>query len=186
MTYRKTSLEYEQWIGNSGIAFLQSIGMDKKYIVLDFGCRRGTYTIPAAMVVGNDGQVYAADKDRTALDTLMKTAEELDLENIKRVDCSEKISLPFDTATFDMVLLFDVLHLVENRRSLIFQLYNLLKKHGVLILYPHHHEEHLKMTLDEVIKMVEKSGFHFDMKTYSQLMHDDQLIQDWILIFHKC
>ena len=81
MACRKTSLEYEHWIGNSGISFLKSLGMDKKYFVLDFGCRRGIYTIPAAMVVGDEGRVYAVDKDRTALDTLMKTADELGLDN---------------------------------------------------------------------------------------------------------
>ena len=181
----KTSLEYEQWIDSSGISFLQSLGMDEKYFVLDFGCRHGTYTIPAAKVVGNKGRVYAIDKDISALDTLMNTAEELGLENINCVYGSEKISLPFDTATFDIVLLFDVLHLVENRRSLISQLYKLLKKQGVLILYPRHHEEHMQMTLDEVIEMVEKSDFHFSMKKYEHLMHDDKLIKDWILIFHK-
>jgi len=181
----KISFEYEQWIGSLGITFLQSLGMNKKYFVLDFGCRHGTYTIPAAKVVGNDGWVYAIDKDISALDKLMKTADELGLENVKRFDVSEKIHLPFDTATFDMVLLFDVLHLVENRENLISQLYCVLKHRGVLLLYPRHHKEHMQMSLDEVIKMVEKSDFHFAMKTYKHLMHDDQLIEDWILIFYK-
>jgi len=181
----KTPSEYEQWIDSSGLTFLQSLGINTNNFVLDFGCRHGTYTIPAAKVVGNDGRVYAVDKDLSALDTLMKTADELGLENIKRVDGSEKISLPFDTATFDMVLLFDVLHLVENRRNLISQLYNVLKHQGSLMLYPRHHEEHMQMTLDEVIKMVEKSGFRFAIKTYKQLMHDEQLIRDWVLIFQK-
>jgi len=182
----KIPSEYEQWIDDSGMTFLQNLGMNTKYFVLDFGCRHGTYTIPAAKVVGNDGRVYAVDKDISALDTLMKTADELGLENIKRVDGSEKIHLPFAPTTFDMVLLFDVLHLVENRRSLISQLYNVLKHRGALVLYPRHHKEHMHMDLDEVIKMVEeKSGFHFAMKTYKQLMHDDKLIQDWVLIFHK-
>jgi ubiquinone/menaquinone biosynthesis C-methylase UbiE len=181
----KIPSEYEQWIDSLGIIFLQSLGMNKNCIVLDFGCRHGTYAIPAAKVVGNDGRVYVIDKDMSALNALMKTADELGLKNIKRFHSSEKIHLPFDAATFDMVLLFDVLHLVENRRSLISQLYNVLKQRGILLLYPRHHKEHMQMDLDEVIKMVEKLGFHFSMKTYKQLMHDDKLINDWVLVFHK-
>ena len=181
----KVPSEYDQWVDSLGITFLKSLGMNKNCFVLDFGCRHGTYSIPAAKVVGNNGRVYAVDKDMSALNALMKTAGELGLKNIKRFHSSEKIHLPFDEATFDMVLLFDVLHLVENRRNLISQLYNVLKQQRALVLYPRHHKEHMHMDLDEVIKMVEKLGFHFSMKKCNLLMHDDRLIKDWLLVFHK-
>jgi len=47
---------------------LEKVGIQRGHIVLDFGCGSGTYTLPAAEMVGNRGRVYAVDKDRKVLD----------------------------------------------------------------------------------------------------------------------
>ena len=55
---------------------LQQIGIRRGQTVLDFGCGCGTYTIPATRIVGEQGRVYALDKDEEALDELMQKANE--------------------------------------------------------------------------------------------------------------
>ena len=59
-----------QWETVDGVKFLKNIGLKSGQTVLDFGCRVGHYTSPAAKVVGNKGIVYALDKEQQALDEL--------------------------------------------------------------------------------------------------------------------
>ncbi len=54
--------------------FLTSSGAKKGLVILDFGCGSGTYTIPAAKLVGATGRVYAVDINSTALDRLERKA----------------------------------------------------------------------------------------------------------------
>ena len=51
---------------------LKKTGIKRGKTVLDFGCGSGTYTIPAAKIVGKEGKVYALDKDKKVLDELIK------------------------------------------------------------------------------------------------------------------
>ena len=42
---------------------LKKAGIERGMTVLDFCCGSGTYTIPAAKIVGEEGKIYALDKD---------------------------------------------------------------------------------------------------------------------------
>jgi len=57
---------------------LERIGIRKGQTVLDFGCGSGIYTIAVARIVGEQGRVYALDKDKGALGELMQKAEAAD------------------------------------------------------------------------------------------------------------
>ena len=65
---------------------LERVGINRGQIVLDFGCGSGMYTIPATKIVGEQGRVYALDKDKKALDELMQKGEPTGLRNIERMD----------------------------------------------------------------------------------------------------
>ena len=104
---------------------LQRVGIRKGQIVLDFGCGSGTYTIPAAQIVGKHGRVYALDKDKMALDELMREAESAGLKNIERMDTSGGLEIDLADDSVDVVLMFDVLHSfyfpqAEDRRRLLY------------------------------------------------------------------
>ena len=43
---------------------LRQIGIKRGQTALDFGCGYGTYTILVARIVGEQGRVYALDKDK--------------------------------------------------------------------------------------------------------------------------
>ena len=42
-----------QWLEIDGALFLKEIGLKKDDHILDFGCRHGTYSIPAAKIIGD-------------------------------------------------------------------------------------------------------------------------------------
>ena len=84
-----------------------------------------------------------------------------------------------------IILLYDVLHLVKNRKRLLRELYRVSKSLGILSVFPKHHEEDMHMNLDEVKEQIEATGFRFEKKSVKTLMHDDQLENGAILNFRK-
>jgi len=117
------------WENRQGIQFLRKIGLKRNQTVLDFGARIGHYSIPAAFVVGPNGKVYALDKEKTALDELERKAKRLKLKNIATIATTGQVLLPFNTESIDTVLLYDVLHYLDqdNRNTLYTEIYRILK-----------------------------------------------------------
>jgi ubiquinone/menaquinone biosynthesis C-methylase UbiE len=116
---------------------LQQIGIRGGQTILDFGCGSGTYAIPAARIAGEQGRVYALDKDKEALDELMQKAESAGLKNIERMDKSGELEIELADESVDVVLLFDVFHSfyfpqVEDRRRLLGEIYRIMKPSAFL------------------------------------------------------
>jgi len=177
--------DIKKWLDQMGEIFLIDVGIRQKQTVLDFGCGVGNFTIPAAGVVGRSGKVYAVDKNRESLDELMKRAKEKRLKNIVRVDVSEESDLPLQDESVDVVLLYDVIHLVDNRKELLADIYRVLKPNALVSVYPKHHQEHMNMELDDVKDEIEAACFRFERMFYKILVHDNCLEQGYVLNFRK-
>jgi ubiquinone/menaquinone biosynthesis C-methylase UbiE len=95
------------WLDREGEEVLRKIGVRNGQTVLDFGCGRGNYAIPAARIVGEEGRVYALDKNHRALDKLMQAVESEGL-NITRIDTSGEVEIQLKDESIDVVLLYDV------------------------------------------------------------------------------
>ena len=179
------SNDIDKWIEHQGIKFLKDIGMKKDQFIIDFGCSHGTYTIPASLVVGEKGRVYAIDKNKEVLNELNLKAKEKELKNIKIIELSDKFKLQLPKRSVYMVLLYDVLHLVEDRKRLLIELHDVLKSRGILSVFPKHHQKYMNMDLGEVIKEIESVGFRLDVKFFKTLMHNNQLEKGYVLNFRK-
>ena len=119
-------------IESRAIGVLERIGIRRGQAVLDFGCGYGIYTIPIAKIVGAQGRVYALDKDKEALDTLMQKAGSAGLTNIERMETSGELQIELADETVDGVLLFDVFHSfyfpqAGDRRRLLGEIYRIMK-----------------------------------------------------------
>jgi ubiquinone/menaquinone biosynthesis C-methylase UbiE len=114
------------------LEMLQQIGIRSGQTVLDFGCGCGINTIPVAKIVGEQGRVYALDKDKEALDQLMQKAESAGLKNIRRMEASGKLGIDLADESVDVVLLFDVFHSfyfpqADDRKKLLGEIYRIMK-----------------------------------------------------------
>jgi len=182
-----------KWEIKNGVVFLKKVGLKSGRIVLDFGCRVGHYTIPAAKVVGNNGIVYAVDKEQQALEQLRQKATDLDLKNIRIINTSGRVKLPLENGEVDVVLFYDVLHYLEksNRKKLYHEARRLLKQDGLLSVYPKHTleddpiEEFRSLSLSDVKKEIEDSNFVFVKKHCGLISHDDGLNQGCVLNFSR-
>ena len=109
---------------------LMGAGLEKGQVVLEYGCGIGSYTIPAAQIVGDDCPVYALDIHPLAITSVNKRAAKKNLANIKTILSDRDTSLPDESV--DVILLYDMLHLVQDKQALLKELHRVLKPGGFL------------------------------------------------------
>ena len=169
---------------SQALKVLGGAGIKRGQAVLDFGCGSGTYTIPAAKIVGELGRVYALDKDKGVLDELTQKAESAGLKNIERMDTSGEIKIELTNESVDVVLLFDVFHSyyfpqADDRRRLLSEIYRIMKPTAFISVWPKHMESE---TEDEV----EEANFHLEKELSEMLIHDNRNLEKGkILNFRK-
>jgi ubiquinone/menaquinone biosynthesis C-methylase UbiE len=132
--------DMRRWLDEEGVQALRKIGVKRGHAVLDFGCGKGNYTIPAARLVGEEGRVYALDKDERALDKLMQRGESEGLSNITRIDTSGEVEIRLENESVDVVLLYDIFWyfpLADKRLTkLLAEVRRVLKHQGLISVYP--------------------------------------------------
>jgi len=188
-------IDIKEWLNREGEAFLEDIGIKKGDVVLDFGCGAGYYTILAAKVVSKEGKVYAMDKDIESMHKLMEIAKTKGLKNIIPLHTkSEESKINLESESINVVLLYDVIHLVgknntstvDDRKKLYKGVYRITRKNALISVYPSHLTTHTDVTSKEEIKKeIEETGFSFEKEIYTELIHDDNKVKDYILNFRK-
>jgi ubiquinone/menaquinone biosynthesis C-methylase UbiE len=183
----------KNWETKEGVKFLRKIGIISGQSVLDFGCRVGHYTIPAAKIVANDGAVYAVDKEQEALSVLQQKVKANNLKNVKIMKTTGQTNLDFESESICVVLLYDVLHYLEktDRKKLYEESFRILEQYGLLSVYPKHMlgddpiRQFKELNSDDIKQEIEDSGFHFEEKHCGFISHDDGLNQGCIFNFRK-
>jgi ubiquinone/menaquinone biosynthesis C-methylase UbiE len=183
----------EWWERDGGVTFLKKIGLRSGHEILDFGCRVGHFTIPAAKAVGNEGIVYAADKESEALNELSRKITAHNLPNVRVIKTPGQLKWPLERNVIDVVLLYDVLHYfgTDERMKLYQEVFRVLKQSGLLSVYPKHTAEdsplmelqHLRSS--DVRREILGSGFQFERQYCGIISHDDGLNKGCVLNFRK-
>lgn len=114
---------------------LQEVRIKPGYVILDFGCGAGSYSIPAAHMVGPEGKVYALDIHPLAGRMVQKAAAKKSLKNIETIcsDCATGLK----DASVDVVLLCDTFHWLTDRYAVLKELHRVLKPNGILLFNDH-------------------------------------------------
>jgi ubiquinone/menaquinone biosynthesis C-methylase UbiE len=135
---------------------LKEAGIEEGYRVLDFGCGPGSYVLPVSRLVGERGVVYAVDKNPLAIATVNRLIAKNRLTNVRTILSDCNTGLP--TESIDVVLLYDVIHDLGNRRSVLAELHRVLRRQGVLSVSDHH------LTRGDIICAVSDGGL-FELST---------------------
>jgi arsenite methyltransferase len=99
--------------------------------VLDVGCGAGTDSLVAALMVGPEGTVTGIDMTPEMLEKARSGAEELGLQNVAFVE-GDAEQLPFDGASFEVVISNGVIDLVPDKDAVFSELYRVLVPGGRL------------------------------------------------------
>lgn len=148
--------------------FLREVGVRSGQTILDFGSGSGTFTIPAAKLVGENGKIYALDVDEEVLNKVVDKADREGIENIEVIEISRNGKIPLDDGELDLILLIDVLHDVESRKDLFEEVHKKLGPDGFIVVYPMH------LGMEEVKGLAKHANFGLKRK-----------YKDRILIFEK-
>jgi len=109
---------------------LNKLNIEEGRKILDYGCGIGSYTLPAASLVGKEGRVYALDKQPSAIKRVEEKAQMEGFSNIDTILSDEGTGLPGESV--DIILLYGVLPEIKSKESLLRELYRVLKPNGYL------------------------------------------------------
>lgn len=115
---------------------LAEVGLQPGWHVLDYGCGPGSYTLPAARLVGEAGLVHALDVHPLAIASVERLTARRGLANVRTVlsDCDTGLA----DGEVDAVLLYDVVHRLSDLGRVLAELRRVLKPGGVLSASDHH------------------------------------------------
>ncbi len=179
------------WEHREGVEFLEMIGLRPGEWVLDFGAGSGHYALPAAVVAGEEGVVYAVDTNRTRLQTIHNKALHRGIRPIVPLLINGQLPIPLQDASLDALLAYDVMHLIEDRTVYYQEFRRLLRPGGLFSVYPKHCKDDLPLgrladrTLSQVREEIEQAGFRLQSIHRKQLCHDEQPVQGFVLNFRK-
>lgn len=118
--------------------------------VLDFGCGPGSYCVAAAKLAGPNGKVYALDMHPLAVKRVQAVAKKRGLANIRTILSDRDTSL--DDETIDLVLLYDILHMLADPGAVLGEISRVLRPTGLLSVSDHH------MTEENIASAVTRAG----------------------------
>ncbi len=116
----------------AGVANPFSLGrLEPGERVLDLGCGAGTDSLVAAQMVGPEGRVTGIDMTPQMLAKARAAAAELGAGNVEFVD-GEVERLPFDDASFDVVISNGVIDLIPDKDAVFGEIFRVLAPGGRL------------------------------------------------------
>jgi len=130
---------------------LNKLNLEKGQKILDYGCGIGSYTFPAAKLVGEEGKVYALDKQPLAVKKVEEEAKMEGINNIATILSDGDTGLP--DKSVGVILLYGVVPEIKDRKSLLKELYRVLKPNGYLST-----RSCFRMKKDKVLEIMQATG----------------------------
>jgi ubiquinone/menaquinone biosynthesis C-methylase UbiE len=192
-----THEKIKSWEQNNCVEILKLMGVKEGDYLIDFGCGFGHYTFPSSIVVGNNGKVFAIEKNKDILNYIKDTIEKEDISNITPVHTKGTYALDFEDSSIDCLLLYDILHGEFDRFSLIKECSRTLKHHGILSVLPFHLSNFRdksgtkkKYKAEQLINEIIELGFKFlskleDCGVHFEKYHSPHYIKDGGIEFEE-
>ncbi|MFW9988341.1 MAG: class I SAM-dependent methyltransferase, partial [Candidatus Odinarchaeota archaeon] len=151
----------EEWLNSMGESILREYGIKSGQNILDFGCGSGVYSVIASKIIGDKGKIYALDYDENPLEELSDKIKNQNISNIEVIKTSKEISVPLNSNSIDIVLMYDVYHLLDKdeRVNLLNEIYRILKKNYGILSYFATHIGSYGIQLNKVQVLIKKTGF---------------------------
>ena len=112
---------------------LLAFGIKEGDHIADIGCGIGYFTLPAAVIVGDSGRVYAVDVSEDMLAETKRRAEEEKLSNVAFAR-SDGINIQMESNAVSTAFFCTVLHEVGDVKAVLNETNRILKQDGKIII----------------------------------------------------
>jgi len=171
-------MEFREWLVEHASDVLRSVGVKEGQTVLDYGCGSGTFTIPSARIVGKEGRVYALEVRPKMLEYVKEKTESEGLTNVVTVLLNRsKLNTGLSDDIVDVVLVYDVMHEIDDRVGLLQELHRVVRQGGFLSIFPMH------MGTDKMLDIMKKCNLFCFRNRYGPPGYE---AASEILNFSKC
>lgn len=130
----------------------KTFGISEGMTVIDYGCGPGRYTTEFAKIVGEKGNVYAADVHELAIAEVEKKIKKMGLKNVLPV-LVEGYNCPLPDKTADIICALDMFFIIKEPTKFLEELNRLIKDDGILIIDEGHENR------SKTKKKIQKSGY---------------------------
>ena len=165
---------------------LREVGIGEGHHVLDCCCGSGTYAIPAGVLVGKEGLVYAVDEDDAKLRQLRGRAESLGLRNIRVIRRNVELEIPLPDRAVDFVLLYDIFWYFrpaeKKTRDLLKEVARVAGTNAAVSVYPTHIDQNGLRLFSEAMQ---ENGFDLLSERSRRLVHERSLVTGTLLTYGK-
>lgn len=182
----------DTWNKTPSRKWCRALGVRAGWHIVDIGCRVGRYTVPLARTAGKRGVVWGMDNNPGALAEVAVNAAEQGVDRPGTLVADFYAKLPFGKETCDLVLLYDMLHMLHKaeRVRLYKRVARILRHEGILTVHvPHLNDGHGRlmtgMTLDDVAEEVCACGYSRGEDYAGTLSHGDGVMESTALIFSR-
>jgi len=118
---------------------LDQFGIEKGFIIVDFGCGPGSFVEHASKLVGSGGKVYAVDIQPLAIKAVKEKAKRKNLENVVPVLLAG-YPIDIDSHLADVIYALDMFHHIKDTIGFLKELHRLLKPNGTLFIESGHQQ----------------------------------------------
>lgn len=146
-------------------AILAEIGLSAGMTFVDVGCGEGFFTLPAADIVGQAGEIHALDANPQAITTLREKIAQAGLTNVS-VETGRGEDTVLCGECADIVFLGIVLHDFETPQQVLANAYLMARPGGRLVnldwkkeALPLGPPEHIKFSPERAAEMIRQAGF---------------------------
>lgn len=114
---------------------VSALGLSSGEVVVDFGAGSGFYTLAAARIVGDSGEVYAIDIQQELLSRVAAQAVEQGLKNVHtlRGDLDEEKGSTLADSVADALIMANTLFQVEHKEAFVREAARVLRRGGRLL-----------------------------------------------------
>ncbi|MFX1365023.1 MAG: class I SAM-dependent methyltransferase [Promethearchaeota archaeon] len=177
----------EEWLNLKGDSILRDYGIKSGQHLLDFGCGSGVYSVIASKIVGDKGKIYALDYDEDILEELSDKIKNQNISNIEIIKTSKEISIPLNSNSIDVVLMYDVYHLIDkdDRVNLLNEIYRILKINYGILSYFATHIGSYGIQLNKVKKLIKEMGFELVEQFKRPMFHWSGIEEGTVLNYRK-
>lgn len=174
-----------EWLVTEGAKMIRELGVPQGSAVIDFGCGIGRYSIPISQAAGEDGIVFAMERNASEIDLLKKRIEAFAKHAPIEVCHSDGIDLQSaDDCTIDALFAFDVLQYVKDWDTFFASVRRVLKPEGRFHVYPAAVPHPDAVDLSKLKKCLNNAGFTEETSRQYSMMHNKDMVEDSVYTFH--